>query len=90
MNAAERAMTVAVLYAWAEWCDQNTDRNWSSSPLCHGGAAWRAAWDWCEPVVRSGVTSPFLTIALRGHEAALALCFAAAMIASGDTSRGER
>mgnify|MGYP000561646005 CR=1 FL=1 len=86
MRAAERPRTVAALYAWAEWCDQNPDIPYIPWHVLCRHEAWRAALDWCEQIYLGGEWID----ALRGREAALALCFAAAMIESGDTSEGKR
>ena len=83
MTKSERREVAATLREWAAFCDCSALCPWWAGP-CNDiknppMAALAAAAQWCE----DGTSAP--TRAHIGQQAALALCFAAAMVESGDS-----
>ena len=81
MTKSKRREVAAQLLRWARWCDRNLDviyDDWDAEEA--GDVAYDAAQCWCEDSVYWFEAREIAT----GQRAALALCFAAAMVESGD------
>jgi hypothetical protein len=83
MTQSKRREVAATLRRWAAWCDQCPHNAWDGYPheTRYSFESWDAAYHWCED--RGKLFDEARMHA--GPTAALALCFAAAMVEAGDS-----